>query len=199
MIAIVDYGAGNLQSVRRAFDYIGVKSGIVALVEELNNIERLVLPGVGAFGAAMEGLKASGFYEAIREWLKSDRPFLGICLGMQLLFEGSSESEGVEGFAVFKGKCLRFNEGKVPQIGWNQIRVEKDSKLLEGINNNAFFYFLHGYCVEPEDTSIVTATTQYGVAYPSVVERGNIFATQFHPEKSGKVGLKMLKNWVELC
>ncbi len=199
MIAIIDYGAGNLQSVKKAFDYIGVKSKIVSLAEELSNVDKLVLPGVGAFGAAVKRLEESGFYGLIGQWLESNKPFLGICLGMQLLFKSSLESEGTRGFGIFKGECLRFNKGKVPQIGWNQIRVVKDSKLLEGIDDSSFFYFLHGYYVVPEDANTVTATTEYGVTYPSIVGRGNIFAVQFHPEKSGEVGLKMLENWEELC
>lgn len=199
MIAIIDYGAGNLKSVKKAFDYTGVKSEIVSLPSELNNIDRIVLPGVGAFGAAVERLKESGFYEIIEQWLASNKSFLGICLGMQLLFEESEESERTEGFGIFKGKVLHFKKYKVPQIGWNQISIVKESKLLGGIDKNSFFYFLHGYYVAPGDVNIVTANTEYWITYPSIIERGGIFAVQFHPEKSGKIGLQLLENWVRIC
>jgi len=199
MIAIIDYGAGNLKSVKKAFDYLKVESKIVAKKEDLAEAKKVVLPGVGAFGAAVEKLHESGFYSAIQNWVKSNLPFLGICLGMQLLLESSSESEGVNGLSIFNGKNLRFTHGKVPQIGWNQIQIQKDSDLFKNIKSGSYFYFLHGYYIAPTDQSILTATTEYGIIYPSVIERGNIFAVQFHPEKSGDVGLTLLKNWVELC
>jgi len=199
MIAIVDYGAGNLRSVKKAFDYIGAESRLISSPDELDAVDKLVLPGVGAFGAAIERLKKSAFYPIIGAWLESNRSFLGICLGMQLLFQSSTESQGIEGFGLFKGATLRFVTGKVPQIGWNQIQKIKESRLFEGIDDGSFFYFLHGYYIAPQDMTIVTATTDYGIIYPSVIERGNISAVQFHPEKSGQSGLRLLKNWVELC
>ena len=199
MIAIIDYGAGNLLSVKKAFDYLRLESKVISSIAEFNGFDRIVLPGVGAFGAAVERLKESGFFDIVKQWLEADRPFLGICLGVQLLFESSLESLGVNGFGTFKGKCLPFTKGKVPQIGWNQIKIEKESPLLNDIKGNSFFYFLHGYYVAPEDQSIITATTQYGLSYPSVIGKGNVHAVQFHPEKSGELGLKLLKNWVELC
>jgi glutamine amidotransferase len=199
VIAIVDYGAGNLKSVRKAFDHLGAASRVVRSRAELKSAERLVLPGVGAFGSAVEKLKASGLFEGVEEWLRSGAPFLGICLGMQLLFEGSAESEGVAGVGFLEGSCLPFQAGKVPQIGWNQLTVEKGSRLLRGIENGAFFYFLHGYYVDPQETNAVTATTEYGVSYPSVIESANVAAVQFHPEKSGELGLRVLENWVKLC
>jgi glutamine amidotransferase len=199
MIAIIDYGAGNLRSVQKAFDHLGFHSQVVRSRAELKGAERVVLPGVGAFGRAMEKLKGSGLFDSVEEWLRSGAPFLGICLGMQLLFEGSSESPGVEGFGVFDGTCLPFEEGKVPQIGWNQINLLGGSRLLHGIDDGSFFYFLHGYYVDPRETETVTATTQYGVRYASVIERENVAAVQFHPEKSGELGLRLLKNWVESC
>ena len=199
MIAIIDYGAGNLLSVKKAFDYLGVESKVLSSAIEFKGFERVVLPGVGAFGAAVQRLQESGFFDVILEWLEADKPFLGICLGVQLLFESSLESEGANGFAVFAGKCLPFTAGKVPQIGWNQIQIEKQTPLLTGIKEDSFFYFLHGYYVVPEDNSIITATTKYGLSYSSIVSQGNIYAVQFHPEKSGELGLKLLKNWVELC
>jgi len=199
MIAIIDYGAGNLKSVKKAFDHIGVQTKIINSVEDLSDALKIVLPGVGAFGAAAGRLKESGFYETISQWCRANKPFLGICLGMQLLFESSLESNNINGLGIFKGNCLRFKNHKVPQMGWNQIRIVRYSKLLEGINDGSFFYFLHGYYVAPKDIKIVTANTQYGVTYPSIIERENVFAVQFHPEKSGESGLKILKNWVELC
>jgi glutamine amidotransferase len=199
MIAIIDYGAGNLKSVKKAFDYLNVDSRVISNSEKLIEAEKVVLPGVGAFGAAVEKLQDSDFYEAIQVWLRSDKPFLGICLGMQLLFESSWESPGVKGLAIFKGENLRFNSGKVPQIGWNQIQIQRRSRLLNDVPDNSFFYFLHGYHIAPTNQDLVTATTEYGIIYPSMIEQGNIYAVQFHPEKSGNAGLKLLKNWVELC
>jgi len=199
MIGIIDYGAGNLLSVKKAFDYLGTESRIVSTVKEFDNADRIVLPGVGAFGTAAGRLKESGFYELIKEWLQSDRSFLGICLGMQLLFESSFESTGADGFGFFLGHCLRFNKGKVPQIGWNRIEIIKDSKLLEGIPDGSFFYFLHSYYAATKKEDFVVASTQYGINYPSVMQRGNIHAVQFHPEKSGESGLKLLKNWESIC
>jgi glutamine amidotransferase len=199
MIAIVDYGAGNLRSVQKAFDYLGVPSQIVKSPDELSGAEQMVLPGVGAFRAAMTKLKASGLLLCVSEWIRSGAPFLGICLGMQLLFEGSGEAEGVEGLGIFEGNCLPFRSGKVPQIGWNQIGVQRSSGLLHGVEDGSFFYFLHGYYVSPANREIVTATTEYGVRYASVVERGRLAAVQFHPEKSGTLGLRLLRNWVKSC
>lgn len=199
MIAIVDYGAGNLRSVHKAFEHLGFRSQIVRSPAELEGAERMVLPGVGAFGAAMAKLNASGLLESVGDWLRSGAPFLGICLGMQLLFEGSAESGEVEGLGLFEGGCLPFEAGKVPQIGWNQLTVERVTRLLKGIDDGSFFYFLHGYYVDPQETDMVTATTEYGVRYPSVIERGSVAAVQFHPEKSGALGLRLLRNWVESC
>ena len=199
MIAIIDYGAGNLKSVKKAFDYLKVKSKVVSAPEEVADAEKIVLPGVGAFGAAVQKLYETDFFSFLQQWIAEDRPFLGICLGLQLLMEKSSESAGISGLGVFKGKCRRFEQGKVPQIGWNQVNIQKVSRLIQDIDDQSFFYFLHGYFIQPVDENIVTATTSYGVTYPSIVERGNVFAVQFHPEKSGDIGLKLLKNWVELC
>jgi glutamine amidotransferase len=199
MIAIIDYGAGNLRSVKKAFNYLQKDTIIATEPEELSNADKIVLPGVGAFGPAIEKLQETGFYEITYNWLMDNKPFLGICLGMQMLFEESKESKGTKGFGIFKGKCSRFKEGKVPQMGWNQIKISKDSPILEGIGDKSFFYFLHGYYVEVEDKEIVTATTDYFIQYSSMIKKGNIYAVQFHPEKSGEIGLKMLSNWVEKC
>jgi glutamine amidotransferase len=199
MIAIIDYGAGNLRSVKKAFNYLQRETIIATEPEELNKADKIVLPGVGAFQSAIEKLKETGFYEITYNWLFENKPFLGICLGMQMLFEESEESRGIKGLGILKGKCSRFKKGKVPQMGWNQIKISKDSPILEGIKDESFFYFLHGYYVEVEDEEIVTATTDYFIQYSSMIEKGNIFAVQFHPEKSGQAGLRMLSNWVEKC
>ena len=199
MIAIVDYGAGNLRSVRKAFNHLKVKNIIATGADDLNGVKGIVLPGVGAFGKAMRKLKENNFYEGIKNCISAGTPFLGICLGMQMLFEESTESENVIGFGIFRGKCERFKKGKVPQIGWNQINIVKESPLLEGIPDETFFYFLHGYYVKAKNPDIITAKTDYFVEYTSIIEKGNIFGVQFHPEKSGKMGLQMLRNWVELC
>jgi glutamine amidotransferase len=199
MIAIIDYGAGNLHSVKKAFDYLKEETIIASRPEDLKKSDKIVLPGVGAFGPAMEKLIETGFYEITYEWLSENKPFLGICLGMQMLFEESLESKGTKGFGIFKGNCPRFKEGKVPQMGWNEIEIVKDSPILEGIKDKSFFYFLHGYYVEVENQEIVTANTDYFITYASMVEKENVFAVQFHPEKSGETGLKMLSNWVEKC
>jgi glutamine amidotransferase len=199
MIAIIDYGAGNLRSVKKAFNHLGKKSTIAIKAEDLKRAEKVVLPGVGAFGAAIDKLKETGFHEATLAWISEGKPFLGICLGMQMLFEESLESKNTKGLGIFKGKCSRFSKGKVPQMGWNQINITKESPLLKGIPNKSFFYFLHGYYVETENKEIVTATTDYFINYTSIIEKENTFGVQFHPEKSGEMGLKMLNNWLEIC
>jgi imidazole glycerol phosphate synthase glutamine amidotransferase subunit len=199
MIGIIDYGAGNLQSVRKALDYIGAESRIASRADDLEGAGRIVLPGVGAFGAAAAGLEERGFTAFLREWIRADRPFLGICLGLQLLFEGSTESAGAAGLGFFKGTCLRFKEGKVPQIGWNQVSPAAGSRMFDGIADGTFFYFLHGYYAAPGDETWVAARTTYGVTFASAVQRGRIWAVQFHPEKSGDAGLQLLRNWEARC
>lgn len=199
MIGIVNYGAGNLNSVKKAFDFLEKESQILTSAEEFGTIERLVLPGVGSFSHAMERIKEKEFYNPIKEWIESDRPFLGICLGLQLLFESSEESAGVEGLSVFKGTCRRFTEEKVPQIGWNNIQVERVIDLLGGIRNGEFFYFNHSYYVVPEEDEVIVATSNYGVDYTSIAGKGNVFGVQFHPEKSGQTGIELLRNWMDRC
>jgi imidazole glycerol phosphate synthase glutamine amidotransferase subunit len=199
MIAIIDYGAGNLRSVKKAFDYLRVESQVISSPDQLAGAEKIVLPGVGAFGAAVQKLHESGFYDAIRDWLVANKPFLGICLGMQLLLEASHESPGARGLSLFGGENRRFHAGKVPQIGWNQVHLQRESRLFAGIPDGTFFYFLHGYYLSLKDQWPIVATTEYGIEYPSAIEMGNMAAVQFHPEKSGDVGLRLLKNWIELC
>jgi len=199
MIGIIDYGAGNLLSVKKALDYIGAQCKIISSRSEFQHIDKLVLPGVGAFRAAINKIKAGGLFEHINEWLRTDRPFLGICLGLQVLFEESEEAAGTSGFDIFKGRVLRFTGKKVPQMGWNRVKKVKDIKLFDNIKDESFFYFLHGYYIQPEMSEIIAGVTEYSVTYPSAVQAGNIMAVQFHPEKSGENGLQLLRNWVNLC
>ncbi|MBN2010692.1 imidazole glycerol phosphate synthase subunit HisH [candidate division KSB1 bacterium] len=199
MIAIVDYGAGNLKSVKKAFDFLQVDANVVSSGDELKDATKVVLPGVGAFGAAMDKLNAHGFVEPIRQWIADDKPFLGICLGLQMLFESSAETDDVNGLGAFKGTNLRFKDGKVPQIGWNQVNAKTDTPLMRGIENGSYFYFLHGYYIAPEELTLVTGETNYYITYPCMINRGKVYAVQFHPEKSGDVGIQLLKNWIENC
>ncbi|MEE9168416.1 MAG: imidazole glycerol phosphate synthase subunit HisH [bacterium] len=198
MIGIIDYGAGNLRSVKRALDFLEVDSCIIQSADQFDGLEKVILPGVGAFQSAVEKLKEQCLFEKTGEWLQAGKPFLGICLGMQVLLESSEESPEVEGFGILKGDVPRFKHHRVPQIGWNQVSFLKSSHILAGLENHAFFYFLHGYYVRPFDGDSVVGATEYGVTYPSIIQQDNIFGVQFHPEKSGKNGLKLLRNWVEL-
>jgi len=195
MIAIVDYRAGNLGSVQKVLAFIEADSRIVTLPDELAGCDKILLPGVGNFGAAMNYLNRSGLTPVIRDWLKADKPFLGICLGMQMLFEKSAEDRGMDGLAFFPGQCREFKSGKVPQIGWNDIRTIKRSGLLTGLGKKPYFYFLHSFYAAPDERSIVSGVTDYGLEFPSIVQQGRIFGVQFHPEKSGDAGIKLLRNW----
>jgi imidazole glycerol phosphate synthase glutamine amidotransferase subunit len=199
MIGIVDYGAGNLLSVMNAMGYLNVECRLVRSVEDTNGMEGLILPGVGAFEPAMKMLRSKKLDRAIIEWFENDRPFLGICLGLQLLFERSEEAPGVKGLGLLKGDVVKFKGGRVPQIGWNQACVRKGSRLLKGTGQNQFYYFLHSYYVKPQEKRVVAATTEYGIEYASAIEKGNALGVQFHPEKSGDAGLKLLSGWVKMC
>jgi glutamine amidotransferase len=196
MIGIIDYGAGNLRSVKKALDFLQVKSCIVRSAADFAGLEKVILPGVGAFQAAVNKLHEYGMFRPIQEWIAADRPFLGICVGMQVLFEHGEESPGVQGLGVFAGEVPRFQHYKVPQIGWNNIRITKPSPLLKNIPDSTFFYFLHGYYCRPTDPEIIVAETEYGITYPAIVQRGYTFAVQFHPEKSAEMGLQLLQNWI---
>jgi len=198
MIGIIDYGAGNLKSVKKALDFLKVENRIIRQASEMEGMQKIILPGVGAFQSAMKSLERQNLIAPIREWLEADQPFLGICLGMQLLMESSEESADYAGFGVFQGTVRRFEHRRVPQIGWNQVAQTQASPLWKNIPDNSFFYFIHGYYVAPEDTSIVIGKTEYGIEYSSAIQKGNIFAVQFHPEKSASLGLQLLKNWVKL-
>ena len=201
MIAIIDYDAGNIKSVQKALQYLGQEAVLTRDREVILSADRTVLPGVGSFGDAMEKLKGYGLSEVVREFAATGKPFLGICLGLQLLFEESEESPGVQGLGLLKGKIRRIPEGegrKVPQIGWNDISIHPDSRLFRGIPDHSYVYFVHSYYLEAADRKEVAATTEYGVSIDAAVEAGNVYACQFHPEKSSDVGLGILKNFIAL-
>lgn len=198
MIAIVDYGMGNLRSVQKAFEKIGATARIVPFPRDLEKARGIVLPGVGAFGQAMNNLRAIGWDVALRESVTRGMPLLGICLGMQLLFESSEEMGQHEGLGILPGTVKRFRgEVKVPQMGWNQIHIRQPSVLLREVADGSYAFFVHSYYCAPSDKAMVLATTDYGIEFASVVGRGNVFGAQFHPEKSQSVGLKMLANFAE--
>ena len=196
MITIIDYKSGNLKSISNGFRKIGVDYQITDDKEMIADSDYLVLPGVGAFGSAMENLKP--FEDVIHEHVADDKPFLGICLGQQVLMSSSEESPGVNGLDLFKGNVeLLPKDVKIPHMGWNKLDVVNDSPILKGIDGE-FFYFVHSYHVIPEDESIIAGTCDYGGSVVASLSRNNLFSTQFHPEKSGKVGLKILKNFTNL-
>ena len=200
MIAVIDYDAGNLKSVQKALLFLGEESIITRDRKEIFAADKVILPGVGAFGEAMERLKHYELDKVIHETVAKKTPFLGICLGLQLLFEGSEESGGVEGLHVLDGfiKKIPNKDGlKIPHIGWNSLHLQNQGRLFEGISEGAFVYFVHSFYLEARQESIVKATTNYSVDIHASVEQGNVFACQFHPEKSSDVGLKILKNFAK--
>ncbi len=201
MIAIIDYGAGNLHSVKNALDFLGADNIVTGNKEEILSADKVILPGVGAFGDAMKCLEERGLVETVKAVAENGKPFLGICLGLHLLFEESEESPNVKGLGIFKGKIVEIPDNgnlKIPHMGWNNIRITKDSKILKNIGNEPYVYFVHSYYVEAEDESVVSAYTEYGQRLDIAVEQGNVFATQFHPEKSGDTGMEILKNFIAL-
>jgi glutamine amidotransferase len=222
VIALIDYGSGNLRSAEKALARAGADVRIVNRREDVLAADAVVLPGVGAFGDCVRNLEELGLADAIREFIAMERPFLGICVGLQMLFESGEESPGVRGLGVLPGRVPRFPAGKlkVPHMGWNQLRIRRaDCPLLQGVSavgrvpsrgggesaasgdaayNGPYVYFVHSYYGQPRDNSVVAATTDYGVEFASVIWAGNVFATQFHPEKSQAIGLRMLKNFVKL-
>ena len=198
MIAIVDYGMGNLRSVQKAFERVGHAAQVTGCPEDVRRAERIVLPGVGAFGDAVANLKRSGLVDPILEAIDEGRPFLGICVGLQLLFTESEEMGRHSGLDVLPGRVRRFPQGeRIPQIGWNQIHIQSGTPLLEGIPDGSFFYFVHSYYVDPEVGGDSLATTDYGIDYTSIAGRGPVLGIQFHPEKSQDLGLRILKNFAE--
>lgn len=197
-IAIVDYGAGNLMSVRNSLDYIGVESQIADTAAQIENAAGVILPGVGAFPDAMCALDASGLTEAVRCAAKG-KPFLGICLGMQMLFERSDEVRSCNGLSLLPGAIARIEtQYKLPQIGWNGLHILRQNALTEGISEGECVYFVHSFMAYPAEFADLSCTTDYGVDVPAIVARGNLFGCQFHPEKSGDVGLRILKNFANL-
>lgn len=201
MVAIIDYDAGNIKSVEKAFQFLGQEAEVTRDRERILSADKVVLPGVGAFGDAMEKLSGYGLTEVIREAADRGIPFLGICLGLQLLFDRSDEAPGVEGLGILKGKILKIPEGeglKIPHMGWNSLEFPREGKLFQGIAPNPYVYFVHSYYLKAEEEEIVTAKTEYGVEIHASVEKGNVFACQFHPEKSGETGLQILRNFAGL-
>jgi glutamine amidotransferase len=204
MIAIIDYDAGNIKSVEKALQFLGQEAVITSDRETIMNADKAILPGVGAFGDAMNKIRERGLEEVIHDFVDTGKPFLGICLGLQLIFEKSEESPEATGLGLLKGTITKIPtevngvSHKVPQIGWNNIVVNPDSKLLAGLGENPYVYFVHSYYLKAENSDEVAATTEYGVKIDCAVEKGNVMATQFHPEKSSDVGLKILTNFINL-
>ncbi len=201
MIAIVDYDAGNIKSVEKALQFLGQEPVVTRDKETLLQAEKVIVPGVGAFGDAMGKMRQYGLVEVLREIAAKGTPILGICLGLQLFFESSEETPGVEGLGLLPGKIVRIpdKEGfKIPHMGWNSIQINPASRLLKGIEEGAYVYFVHSYYLQAENEADVAATTDYVVNIHAAAEHENIFATQFHPEKSGEIGLQILKNFIEL-
>lgn len=201
MVAIIDYDAGNLRSVEKALEALGAETVVTRDPEVIAGSNRVILPGVGSFGDAMERLNQYGLPDVIRRTVSGNKPFLGICLGLQLLFEESEESPGVPGLGILKGKILKIpqTEGlKIPHMGWNSLNLKPDSRLFAGIRDQEYVYFVHSYYLKAQEESQVAATTWYGTEIHAAVEAGNVFACQFHPEKSGDTGLRILKNFLEV-
>jgi imidazole glycerol phosphate synthase glutamine amidotransferase subunit len=206
MVGVIDYGAGNLGSVMNALKRLSVPARFVSGPQELSvsssPFEKIIFPGDGHFATAMASLEKSGYAQAIKEWIQADKPFFGICIGLQLLFETSEEAppvngKEVRGLCVIPGTVRRFPGRKVPQIGWNQTNIQPQSKIFRGIADNSFFYYIHSYYTDPREKTVTAAETEYYVRYCCAVERGALCAVQFHPEKSGAAGIALLKNWTD--
>ncbi len=201
MIAIIDYGMGNLRSVQKAFEEVNSKAFITSSPVKLLKADKVVLPGVGAFGDAVRELKKRNLYYSLKAFIEKGRPFFGICLGMQLLFKKSEESPAQKGLSVLGGEVIGFSATrklKVPQIGWNQVELIARHPLFNGIEDRSYFYFAHSYYVKPKQRNIIKGVTDYGVKFTSFLAKENIFAVQFHPEKSQKAGLRILRNFDKL-
>ena len=198
-LALIDYGRGNLRSVANALGQEGAEVRLVDRPEALAGLDAMVLPGVGSFGDCVRQLHESGLWEPVQQWLAADRPFLGICLGYQMLFESSDESPGVPGLGYFRGKVRRFRSGtlKIPHMGWNTLDLRADYPLWQGLGENPHVFFVHSFFPEPQDQSLVTARTDYGETFAASIGRGQLAATQFHPEKSQAAGLTILRNFIQ--
>ena len=200
MIAIIDYGAGNLQSVKKALDFLGYESVVTADKEVIESASHIILPGVGSFGDAMDSIRKRGLEEVIKNAASGEKKFLGICLGLQLLFEESEESPGVKGLGVFKGSIVKIPESlglKVPHMGWNSVDIKQNCGIFKDIEDESYFYFVHSFYLKNAQSEIVAGCAEYGVEIQCAVQRGKVAATQFHPEKSGEIGLKLLKNFAK--
>ena len=201
MIAIIDHGYGNLKSVKKALSLLGFESRITDSIKDIDNASSLIFPGVGAFGDCVQNLHDKGLAEAIKKSIKNGKPFLGICLGLQILFESSEESPGVEGLSIFQGHISRMNFSKnklkVPHMGWNQIKIRRKSKLFKDIEDGSWVYFVHSYKLNL-DLDIIDTTSSYGDEFGSSISFENVYATQFHPEKSSDLGLNILKNFCKI-
>lgn len=201
MVAVIDYDAGNLRSVEKALTALGERPVITRKREQILAADRVILPGVGSFGDAMEKLLQYGLVDVIRQVADRGTPFLGICLGLQLMFESSEESEGVEGLSLLKGRIFKIPDCpglKIPHMGWNSLDISPESRLFRGIEDGAYVYFVHSYYLKAEEEAIVAASTEYSTRIHASVEAGNLFACQFHPEKSGETGLQILRNFMGL-
>lgn len=201
MIAVIDYGMGNLRSVSKAVEYVGGDVIVTDDKEKIKDAEAIILPGVGAFKDAVKNLRERNLWETVITEVEKGKPFLGICLGLHLLFEKGYEFGEENGLGIIKGKVVRFelpHDYKIPHMGWNQVSIKKNSPFLKEIKEGEFFYFVHSYYVKPEDKSVILTTTDYGIEFVSSIEKDNVIATQFHPEKSQKAGLKLLSNFLEM-
>ncbi len=205
MVAIIDYDAGNIKSVEKAFQYLGADTSVTRDPQTIYKADHVVLPGVGAFGDAMDRIREYDLENIINEVVKKEVPFLGICLGQQLLFESSKESDGVRGLGILRGEIIDIpdmdengNTYKIPQIGWNNLKIREGARLFKGISGEPYVYFVHSYYLKAADRSIVAATTEYSVTIDASVECGNVFACQFHPEKSADVGMQILDNFLHI-
>lgn len=200
MVAIIDYGAGNLQSVKKALDFLGYESEITMDREKILSASHVILPGVGSFGDAMASIRERGIEDTIKQAASGEKHFLGICLGLQLMFEKSDETPGVEGLGIFKGDIVKIpseNGLKVPHMGWNSINLKQTDGIFSGIRDGSYFYFVHSYYLKNAEPDVVAATAQYGVEIECAIQKGRVCATQFHPEKSSETGLRLLKNFME--
>ena len=201
MISIIDYGLGNLKSVHKALNSLGFTSKITSSIKDINNCNGIIFPGVGSFGDCMKELDKRGLINSLKKSISSGKPFMGICLGLQILFERSEESPNVEGLSILKGEISKIkfdNDLKVPHMGWNKINIIKDSSILQGINSDAWMYFVHSFKFN-NDFKITDSVSSYGEIFSASINKDNIFATQFHPEKSSEIGLTILKNFADLC
>ena len=199
MIVVINYGAGNIRSVSKALEKVGAQVRVTEDPKTIDKADKIVLPGVGAFGKAVEAIQSRNLVEPLVRSIEKNKPFLGICLGMHMLFQSSEENPEIEGFSILKGKVVRFPAGdKVPHLGWNQVHQKKDSPLWKGIPDQSFYYFAHSYFVQPENSGVIAGETEYDITFTSSIWKENLFGVQFHPEKSQKWGLKILRNFVQL-